>query len=87
MIKSRIMLLVLLLATSALACSPQECRQVLDNSKTTAATKSAGGKTTVPQGCKTHEQYNAEEAAQREQQRLDRMRQRRQLIKEKLGID
>lgn len=87
MIKSRIMLLVLLLATSALACRPQECRQVLDNSKTTAATKSAGGKTTVPQGCKTHEQYNAEEAAKREQDRIDRMKYRQQLIKDKLGLD
>ena len=87
MIKSRIMLLVLFLAANALACSPQECRAVIDNSKTTATNRSAGGKTTVPQGCKTHEQYNAEEAAQREQERIDRMKQRRQLIKEKLGIE
>lgn len=83
MIKSHILVLGLLLTANALACDPQECRVIL---KKELASKKADDKKKV-EACKTHEQYNAEEAAKREQDRIDRMKYRQQLIKDKLGLD
>lgn len=82
MIKSHILVLGLLLTASALACDPQECRVIL---KKELAAKKADEKKV--EACKTHEQLNVEEAAKKEQDRIDRMRIRRELIIDKLGLD
>lgn len=82
MMKSHILVLGLLItATTALACDPQECRIIL---KKELAGKKVDDKKI--EACKTHDEFNREEELKKEHDRVDRMLARRQAIKDKLGI-